>query len=198
MKTYQLFAMIGILFLLTGCQQNKKDEINNMPNDNFAVSQTTSNSNSVGETQRYTDAQLSEIADYIGTKDELLSQYPTCSVCTLVMINDECANSSTKEVHRIIYCGETKSLMLTFDDSGNRMTESLHNLTVPKNAFETISVGSLLSEVQAIDPQGEYLFLYTGRNDVPRVSAHYTTDGFVISITYDKNNVIEKIDLVPM
>ena len=59
-------------------------------------------------------------------------------------------------------------------------------------------IGRHLSDVQTIDPEGEYLFLYTGRNDVPKVSTHYTTDGFVITITYDKNNVIEKIEKTPM
>lgn len=194
MKVYQLLAMIGILLLLTGCRKNEKGEMNNMPSDDL-VSQTTSSSNSVGETQRYTDAQLSQIADYIGTKDELLSRYPPHSVRTVEIINNESANSSIKEVQRIIYCGETKCLILVFDASENRMAETFRNLSVPKNAFEKISVGSLLSEVQAIDPQGVYLFLYTGRNDAPRVSTHYTTDGFVISITYDINNVIKNIDI---
>lgn len=198
MKVYQIFAMIGILLLLTGCRKNEKDEMNNISNDNSSVSQTTSISNNVGETQRYTDAQLTEIADYIGTKDELLSQYPTRSVRTLVTNDNESAASGTKEIQRVIYCGETKSLVLIFDAFGNRMTESLYNLNVSKSAFETIFEGSLLSEVQAIDPQGEYLFLYTGRNDVPRVSTHYTTDGFVVSITYDKNNIIENIDIDTM
>ena len=181
MKVYQLLAIVCILFLLTGCRQKENGEMNNMQNDKFAGSPTISISNSVGETQRYTDVQLSEIADYTGTTDKLLLQYPPYSVFT------------AEEVQGIIYFGETKSLELAFDASGSKIIERFHNLTVSKSEFEVLSVGSLLSEVREIDPQGAYLFLYTGRNDVPKISTHYTTDGFIISITYDENNVIESI-----
>ena len=33
---------------------------------------------------------------------------------------------------------------------------------------------------------------------MPWITTHYTTDGFIINITYDQNNVIEDIDIVHM
>ncbi len=51
-----------------------------------------------------------------------------------------------------------------------------------------------LEEVRAIDPDGEYLFLYTGRNDVPKVSSHYTKDGYLITIEYDESNAVVSVE----
>ena len=50
-----------------------------------------------------------------------------------------------------------------------------------------------LDEVMQIDPYGEYLFLYTGRNDLPRESFHYTKDGYIVCLEYDLENQICKI-----
>jgi len=134
----------------------------------------------------YRDEQLSEIEEFSGSMNNTTDLYKTNYI------------EKVEAGYRIIYRGETKILKLIFDDFGNKVADSVHSTTLTKSAFDTLCVGSSLSEVRAIDPNGEYLFLYTGRNDIPRISMHYTTDGFVITITYDKNNVIEKMDIVPM
>ena len=41
-----------------------------------------------------------------------------------------------------------------------------------------------LRDVIDSDPNGVYLFLYTGRDDLPKVSNHFSTDGYFISISY--------------
>ena len=46
----------------------------------------------------------------------------------------------------------------------------------------------------AKDPDGEYLFLYTGRND-QRYSSHYTMDGYLIIIEWSNENTVETIHI---
>jgi hypothetical protein len=46
--------------------------------------------------------------------------------------------------------------------------------------------------------EGEYLFLYTGRNDMPRVSTHYTTDHYLITVSYDESNLVANITIQSM
>ena len=145
----------------------------------------------------YSDEQLTEIAELADTKDKLMEQYPTAYTRTVSIVQNNISNA--KPAVEVIYRGETKVLRLMFDSiSGSKISSHYYNTFCSRNEFDTLEIGQSLSDVQTIDPEGEYFFLYTGRNDVPQVSTHYTTDGFVITITYDKNNVIEKMDIVPM
>lgn len=172
-KKFVLIFVIMICIVLVGCLAERGDEKNMIldAGEDFIL---------------YSDEQLSEIAKLSGSMNDITDSYKT--------------NYKTKvDVgYRVIYRGETKILMLIFDESENKVSSSFHDMTLNKDAFNMICVGSALSEVRAIDPQGDYLFIYAGSNDIPRVSMHYTMDGFVITITYDKNNMIEKIDIVPM
>ena len=59
--------------------------------------------------------------------------------------------------------------------------------------FESLNSTKTLDDVKKIDPNGEFLFLYTGRNDVPKISTHYTKDGYIILIEYEDNNQIVDI-----
>ena len=188
------FVVISILFLLTACNQTKKDETNMDINGINEATQTTSDSN---EIIVYSDEQLSDIAELADTKDKLLEQYPTAYIRTVSIVQNDFPNA--KPAVEVSYRGKTKVLRLMFDGiSGSKISSHFYSTFCSKNEFDTLSIGQPLSDVQTIDPKGEYYFLYTGRNDVPRVSTHYTTDGFIISISYDKNNAIEKIDIVPM
>jgi hypothetical protein len=145
----------------------------------------------------YSDEQLTEIAELADTKDKLMTQYPTAYTRTVSIVQNNISNATP--AIEVSYRGETKVLRLMFDGiSGSKISSHYYNTLCSKNEFDTLAIGQSLSDVQMIDPEGEYFFLYTGRNDVPKVSTHYTTDGFVITITYDKNNVIEKMDIVPM
>ena len=64
--------------------------------------------------------------------------------------------------------------------------------------FDALEEGQSLESVQGIDPNGKYLFLYTGRNDVPRRSLHFTKEGYLITIEYNDSNVItsKKMELI--
>lgn len=194
MKIYKFF-IISVSLLLIGCTQIKKDEIN-MDSDKNNISTETGTISS--ELLFYSDEQLTEIADFAGTESELLARYPTTYIRTLPIKYSESGVVNDQYAVRLIYRAETKALSMVFDTSGNKLFTRVYDTSLSKQAFDSLSLGHTLADVRAIDPRGEYLFLYTGRNDFPRVSSHYTTDGFIVSITYDKSNVIEKIDIAPM
>ena len=70
---------------------------------------------------------------------------------------------------------------------------NIHRTTLFKSDFDRVAVGQSLDEVRAFDPNGEYIFLYTG-SGTPRVSSHYTKDGYCITIEYDVSNTIISIN----
>ena len=176
----KLLVILTIILILSGCHNNETE--------------VTLNSTEIFV---YSDEQLTETAESVDTKDKLIEQYPTAYTRTVSMVQNDISNAiPTVEV---CYRGATKVLRLMFDGiSGSKISSHFYNTCCSKNEFDTLAIGQSLLDVQTIDPGGEFNFLYTGRNDVPKVSTHYTTDGFVIIITYDSNNMIKKIDIVPM
>lgn len=191
MKKFMCIAIISVLLFLPGCNQTENDEITTKPNGE------TQGALQSGEIFVYSDEQLTEIAGSNAAKDTLLENYPTTYIRAVSIAQSDL--SDAKPAVEVYYRGETKVLQLMFDAiSGDRLSSLFHSTFCSKNEFEPLAIGQSLSDVQAIDPNGEYWFLYTGRNDMPWVSTHYTTDGFIIRVTYDQNNVIEEIDIVPM
>ena len=81
-----------------------------------------------------------------------------------------------------------------FDNSGSKVMGSIHDAIILKSDFNCLEKGQSLNDVRAVDPNGEYLFLYTGRSDTPKVSTHYTKDGWLITIEYDDSNRIINIE----
>ena len=97
-------------------------------------------------------------------------------------------------IYRVSYLGDGNIAVLLFDDSGNRVSGNIYSTPLLKSNFDNLKKGQLLDEVRVIDPGGEYLFLYTGRNDIPRMSSHYTKDGYLITIEYDASDKIRNIN----
>ena len=122
------------------------------------------------------------ISIFNGSLKELNDLYPI-----------ECLKK-TDGAYRVSYLGETSVAVLLFDGSGNKLLGGLYGIQLLKADFDGLVKGQSLDEVRAIDPSGEYLFLYTGRNDAPRVSFHYTKDGYLITIEYDDSNTIIRMD----
>jgi len=178
-------AMMTILLLLVGCNQTEMNEI------------TMDTNHNPGETFLYSDEQLTEIAELADAKDALMKQYPTSYVWSVSIVENDISNATPGVV--LYYRGETKVLEIIFDgSSGRKISSHFYSTFCSRNAFDALEIGQSLTDVQRIDPEGKFYFLYTGRNDVPRVSKHYTTDGFFIRITYDMDNVIEKIEIEPL
>ena len=130
----------------------------------------------------YDDMQLLEIAQFNGSINELSIQFPI-----------ECLRCHNGK-YRVSYLGIEKVAILVFDDSGNKILGNIYNTVKLKSDFGGWIKGQSLEDIQKIDPHGEYLFLYTGRNDTPKMSSHYTKDGYLITIQYDDSGTI--IDIV--
>lgn len=57
--------------------------------------------------------------------------------------------------------------------------------SVLKDDLLKIPFGMPVKQVQEIDPDGDYNFMYASWSGYPKKSYHYTSDGYVFSIYYD-------------
>ena len=174
MRLKQSFALVSImilLFLLCSCVGGEGDlKIEISPLDKSLIDLAT---------KIYDEPQLLELAKFNGSIDDLNAQYPI-----------ECFREDNG-TYRVAYLGKGCIAVLLFDNSGNSYWGNIYNTQLLKSDFEVLKKGQLLEDVRKIDPNGEYLFLYTGRNDTPKASYHYTKDGYLITIEYDAlNNII--------
>ena len=170
-KNFTLIFIMSLLFLLCSCAKGGSDlKIEISPSDKSLIDLVS---------KIYDEPQLLEISKFNGSIDELNAQYPI-----------ECLREDNG-MYRVSYLGNGSIVIFLFDGSGNRLSVSTYSIQLLKSAFDELAKGQPLDEVREIDPNGEYLFLYTGRNDTPKVSSHYTKDGYLITIEYDtSNNVI--------
>lgn len=130
----------------------------------------------------YTDKELSEIRSFCGSIDLLNEGYPI-----------ECIRE-TDHGYRVSYLGKNAVAMVLFDLSGKHLTGQIIRSHCTKADFANLKIGNTLDDTMAIDPEGYYPFLLTGRNDYERISTHCTTDGYCFSIHYDRNNRITSIE----
>lgn len=171
-----LFLTIGVvlLFLLSSCyigDSNMEIEISKPDESLINLASKT-----------YNESQLLEIVKFTGSISELNSLYPI-----------ECLRKHNG-IYRASYLGSESIAVLLFDDEGNRFLGNIYYPQLLRSSFDRVKKGQFLEDVQAIDPNGEYLFLDTGRNDIPKVSSHYTKDGYLITIEYDVSNTIVSIN----
>lgn len=131
--------------------------------------------------KKYTDSQLSDMIQLKLTANELNKQYPI-----------ECLRKVGGS-YRASYLGKDSIAIIYFDDNGKQMFGKLYCLYLTRADYNKLAVGQSLEEVQAIDPRGDYQFLYTGGNNTPRTSNHYTKDGYLITIEYDESGTIASI-----
>ena len=173
-KSFALIATIILLFLFCSCAKGGSDlYIETSPSDKSLADLAS---------QIYEEPQLLELVKFNGSMNELNTKYPI-----------ECLREDNG-MFRASYLGNGSVAVLLFDDSGNRLSGNIYNTQLLKSDLDNLVKGQLLDEVRAIDPNGEYLFLFTGRNDVPKISTHYTKDGYLITIEYDVSNVIISIN----
>ena len=177
MKLTKIFALISItifLFLLCSCAKGENDfKFEISPQDKSLIDLAS---------KVYDEPQILELVKFNGSIYELNAQYPI-----------ECLREGNG-TYRASYLGNERIAIFLFDDSGNKLLASTYSAQVFKSNFDELAKGQSLTEVRLIDPNGEYLFLYTGRNDTPKVSSHYTKDGYLITIEYDASNNIISIN----
>ena len=173
-KYYFLFFIIVMLLVICSCTKGENDlNIEISPPDKSLVDVAS---------KIYDETELLELMKFNGSLNELNIKYPI-----------ECLREDNG-MYRASYRGDGSVVIFLFDGSSNRLSGSTYSTKLLKSDFDRLVKGQSLDEVRAIDPNGEYLFLYTGRNDTPKVSSHYTKDGYLITIEYDASNVITNIN----
>ena len=169
------FIVLFFFVLLTSCQEeNVQVNMNMSPENENLVDLAT---------VTYDFEELKNIESFTGSIEELNEDYPIYCIRKISF------------GYRVTYLGDESIAVLLFNDLGNRLLGNIYGIDLLKSDFDGLVKGKSLVEVRAIDPNGEYLFLYTGRNDIPKVSSHYTKDGYLITIEYDASNVIISINI---
>ena len=169
-----LIFITVILLAICSCTKGGSDlNIEISPSDKNLLDLTS---------KTYNETELSELIKFNGSLNELNIKYPI-----------ECLRENNG-MYRVSYLGEGSIVIFLFDGSGNKLSGSTYSTQLLKSDFDKLVKGQSLDAVREIDPNGEYLFLYTGRNDTPKVSSHYTKDGYLITIEYDAANVITSIN----
>jgi len=133
-------------------------------------------------TKIYSEEQLDEISDLQLDMNGLNSEYP-------IQCLREIANG-----YRVAYRSIDSVLLVYFDFNNSKLFSQKHVFSKTKADFKNIKIGQSLDEVRAFDELGDYLFLYTGRTDTPRLSSHYTIDGYVFKISYDEDLKVVAIE----
>ena len=173
-KYYFLVFTIVMLLVICSCSKGGNDL-------NIEISPPDKNIVDIAS-KIYEGTELSELTEFSGSLNELNSKYPI-----------ECLRKEDDGIYRVAYLGDESVIIFFFDDSGNSLFGRTYNRV--QSDFDKLVKGQTLGEVMAFDPDGDYLFLYTGRNDLPRISSHYTKDGYLIYIEYDdsKDGIITSI-----
>lgn len=173
-KYYSLISVIVMILVICSCAKGESDlNIEISPPDKSLVDLAS---------KTYNETELLELTKCNGSLNELNIKYPI-----------ECLREDNG-MYRVSYLGNESIAIFLFDGSGNRFFGSTYFTQLLKSDFDGLVKGQSLNEVRAIDPNGEYLFLYTGRNDTPKISSHYTKDGYLITIEYDVSNSIISIN----
>lgn len=173
-RVFSLLGLIVILLLLCSCNKGDDNMINKVSPSDKSLMELASTT--------YDNSQLLEIAQYKGSITELLAQYPI-----------ECIRKDNMG-YRVSYLGYGKVATLIFDNLGNMIMGNIYYAEKYKSDFSVLQKGLSLEDVKKVHPNGDYPFLYTGRNDTPKVSLHYTEDGYLIMIEYDISNTIINIE----
>ena len=170
MRLKKYLILFILLFMLCSCTEggNGLDVKISSPNKSFLELASTT----------YDESQLLNIIQFEGTINELNAQYPI-----------ECIRK-VKGGYRVSYLGDLSVAVIFFDNVGSKILGRVYSMVRLKSEFSDLTKGQSIETVQKIDPTGEYLFLYSGRNDLPRISTHYTRDGSLITIEYDSSRMI--------
>ena len=126
----------------------------------------------------YDESQLNDISSLRCTINELNNRFPV-----------ECIRKDFNH-YRVSYAGKNMFVVIHFDEDGKWLMTHTYKANLSLSDYKTIKKGQTLAEVIEIDPEGDYIFLYTGRNDCP-ISTHISVDGYLIQIIFDSNIVDE-------
>jgi len=132
----------------------------------------------------YTNEQLAEIDEFMGTKRQFFEKYPTPYV-----------TEYENEESRFLYYSEDTVLAIYFDSKDER--DMVYNdtfaISVPKEQLDQVKVGDSMDDVMELDPNGFYPF----SGDYPtghHHSGHYTSDKYIVWIYYSSDYIVQSIE----
>lgn len=130
----------------------------------------------------YTSDEIMAIHEFEGTKEALLSKYPDGRA------------QKEGESTLIYYYGDDFIVEVFYsNDEDIDPFVLVINSERTKSEFYKLETGTGLEEVREFAPKMWCNFDSAGRQDIPRESYHYTTDGYMITIEYDENSAVCKI-----
>lgn len=164
-----IISVFVLQLILCSCNKENEDLNNMLSPENKSIIDLAD--------YKYDDSELSAIVDFNGSLYDLNNKH------SIYCLRNDGNN------YRVSYLGNDKIAVIIFDYSGNRVFGNIYLLGPNKSEFDKVEKGQSLEEIMKLDENGDYTFLYTGRN-IPRVSTHYTKDGYLINIEYDDSNSI--------
>lgn len=183
-KSYILRLLTSILAItcifLSGC--NRKDEIH----VSFKVLDESTNIIDIISEKYSNKDMFEEVQENKYTLDELNKIYP---------IEFVKKNMNEDELYfDVAYMTSNGYIILHYDEAGNYVFGQDVIAEILLNEFDALNIGDSINDVKKIDEHGMFTFLYTGRVDLPKISYHYTVDGYMVMIHYDSSCVITEIE----
>lgn len=182
-KSYILRLLTSILVItcifLSGC--NRKDETR----VSFKVLDESTNIIDI-ISEKYSEDMFKEIQKHKYTLDELDKIYPIEFIKKYTNKDDVYFD--------IAYIISNGYVILHYDSSGNYVFGEKAVAERRLNEFDALSIGDSIDDVEKIDENGKFTFLYTGYTGTPKISYHYTVDGYIVMIHYDSNYIITKVE----
>ena len=183
MKKLKIISFVVVIICLL-CSCGKKE------NEPFDIEKCVSPNKNINRMflKKYSQDEIEKIRKFDGTIEELNKEYPI--KCVRKYVDNEYYGT----YYRISYLGEKSIGQVWYYADTEEFQVWRYNYSCPKRNFKKFKVGTHLDEVMETDPDGDYIFLYTGMTDAPKTSEHYTKDGYLITIDYDDDCKITKIN----
>lgn len=169
-----ILITIIILLCLTSCEIKGRSDMQILLSDrNQTIYELITNI--------YTIDQLKHIEQSNYNYDDLCLNYPV-----------QCIRKEG-DIYRVIYRAKDRLLILYYNQYGELLLHKQVTLNIVKKEFDQINQQYDVYDVKAIDETGEYDFLYVGDTEIPKVSVHYTKDGYLLHIEYDERWRVIKV-----
>lgn len=182
-KSYILRLIAGMIciFILSGC--NKKYETDIF----YDISDNSENIIDV-VTEIYSDK---DMFDKINTEKynmkELNKLYP-------VEFTRRFEYEDSLHMDVVTYITSYGYMIFHYDEDGNYIYGDDIISEKSLKGFYVLNTGYSVDDVQKFDGNGDFAFLYAGYTGTPKISFHYTTDGYIVMIHYDSDYNVEKIE----
>ena len=176
MKRNKIYIVIGLLILCLVISYCMNISLYYKGCITSHIAGKNNNSKSIMEvsTVSYNDVVLEEILACNESMSSVNKRYPM-----------ECVRH-IYDSYRVSYLGQDKVLTHFYDEDGNFILGRIYRQNKFKDDFKKIHFGMKCEDVKAFDNDGCFLSLYVDGINLPKESIHYTKDGYIITIRYDK------------